>query len=188
MSARTCRRALRPSMVAQRLDQIALAHLRAALDADLGRALGQVLLRPVLVGAGLPALLGGRAAARVGDPSRLLLALALLAQGLVLFRVLHARAVTLLRHLARPFVARGWVTRRSSTSTRTTSAASRSASPRSASWSRCCARPSVRTLSRSSSRRCTSVSRSRGPISACSSCCAGYPAGGGCRASRMARR
>src|SRR3954452_107977 len=77
-------------VVAQRLDEIALAHLGAPLDADLGGALLQVLLGPVVVGAGLAALLRGRLAVGVGDPRRLLLALALPAQSLVLLGVFDA--------------------------------------------------------------------------------------------------
>src|SRR5947208_9764267 len=79
------------SMVPQRRDELVLAHLRTALDPDLARLLQQVLLRPVLVGAGLAALAAGRApAAGVRDPRRLLLALALAPQGLVLLVVLDA--------------------------------------------------------------------------------------------------
>ena len=59
------------------------------------------LLPPVLVGAGLAALLAGRRPARLGagvrDPRRLLLALALVAQGLVLLLRPSRRTWTLLR-------------------------------------------------------------------------------------------
>src|SRR5690242_804987 len=79
-------------VVAQRLDQLGLGHRRAALDADLAGALDQVLLGPVGVRRALPAALAdllARAAGRgVGDPGRLLLAVALPAQRLVLLFVL----------------------------------------------------------------------------------------------------
>src|SRR5205085_8423312 len=84
------------SMVPQRRDELLLAHLRAALDPDLARLLQQVLFGPVLVASGLAALAAGRtAAARVRDPPRLLLALALAAERLVLLVVLDARPVVL---------------------------------------------------------------------------------------------
>src|SRR4051812_14625362 len=89
----------RASVVPQRLDQLVLAHVRASLDADLAGALLEVVLRPVVVGRRAAALLGGRAAA-VGDPGGLLLALSLVAQGLVLLGVLDARAGIALRHRA----------------------------------------------------------------------------------------
>src|SRR5690242_2350371 len=81
----------RASVVAQRVDKLALVHLRAALDADLRGALLEIVLAPVVIGAGLPALLRCRVAVRVGDPRRLLLACALIAQDLVLLWVLDAR-------------------------------------------------------------------------------------------------
>src|SRR3712207_1517021 len=86
----------RASVVAQRVDELFLRHVRAALDADLRGAVLQLALRPVLVAAGLAALAAGRAAvARVGDAGRLLLARALAAQRLVLLVVLDARSVVL---------------------------------------------------------------------------------------------
>src|SRR2546423_1730106 len=81
-------------MVPQCRDELLLAHLRAALDPDLAPLLPQVFLRPVLVASGLAALAAGRAAAAgVRDPRRLLLALALAPERLVLLVVLDARAV-----------------------------------------------------------------------------------------------
>src|SRR5215213_8535848 len=82
-------------VVAERVDQLALAHLRAALDADVGGLLLQLLLRLVLVLRGLAALLRRLAAARlrVGDARRLLLAGTALAHPLVGLVVLHRRAV-----------------------------------------------------------------------------------------------
>jgi hypothetical protein len=83
-------------MVSERADELALAHLRAALDPDLARLLQQILLRAVLVGPCLAALAARLAAAAgVRDPRRLLLALALAAEGLVLPVVLDARPVIL---------------------------------------------------------------------------------------------
>src|SRR4051794_8941186 len=91
----TCMR----SVVAQRVDQLVLVHVRAALDADLRRALLEVVLRPVLVAARLAAPAAGAAAvAGVGDPGRLLLAGALAAQRLVLLVVFDARSVVLAGH------------------------------------------------------------------------------------------
>src|SRR5215212_6257619 len=92
----------RASMVAEGVDQLALAHLRAALDADLLGALLEVVLAPVLVGAGLAALLAGLLPVAVGDPRRLLLARALVAQRLVLLLVLDARAGILTWHRQPP--------------------------------------------------------------------------------------
>src|SRR4051812_3143184 len=73
------------SVVAQGVDELALVHLRAALDAHLGRPLLQLVLGLVLVARGLPALLGGTAAAGLGvrDARRLLLARSALAQSFV---------------------------------------------------------------------------------------------------------
>src|SRR4051812_40327900 len=80
------------SVVAQRAGELALAHLRAALDADLPGLLDQLVLRPVVVGAGLAALAadGGPrgVVGRVGDARGLLLARALSSQRLVLLLVL----------------------------------------------------------------------------------------------------
>src|SRR5829696_7363060 len=85
------------SAVSQRVDELALVHLRAALDADVGGLLLKLLLRLVLVLRRLAALLGRLAAARlgVGDPRRLLLARAVVAQRLVGLVVLDGRAVVL---------------------------------------------------------------------------------------------
>src|SRR5215211_3327306 len=85
------------SAVSQRVDELALVHLRAALDADVGGLLLELLLRLVLVLRRLAALLGRLAAARlgVGDPRRLLLARAVVAQRLVGLVVLDGRAVVL---------------------------------------------------------------------------------------------
>src|SRR5690606_38632450 len=84
----------RRSVVAERVDQLALRHRRAALDADLLRLVVEVVLRPLLVGPGPAALAAGRRAGRRGrrvrDPRRLLLAGALAAQRLVLLLVLDA--------------------------------------------------------------------------------------------------
>src|SRR4051794_26527149 len=92
-------------MVAQGVDQLVLVHLRTALDADLLRPLLEILLAPVVVGAGLAALLGGRRGVGVGDPRPFLLARALIAQPLVALVVLPARAVVL-RHWQAPCL--GW--------------------------------------------------------------------------------
>src|SRR4051812_22287954 len=90
-SRATCTR----SAVAEGVDQLALVHLRAALDADVLRLLLEVALRPVLVAARLAALAAGRAAVGVRDPRGLLLARALLPQPLVLAVVLYARTLGL---------------------------------------------------------------------------------------------
>src|SRR5689334_38964 len=79
-------------MVAQRVDQLVLGHVGAAVDPDLGGPLLEVVLAPVLVAPGLAALLAGLVAVAVGDPRGLLLARALVAQGLVLILVLDAGA------------------------------------------------------------------------------------------------
>src|SRR5687768_12225166 len=91
------------SVAAQRARGVGLAHLLAALHADLPGLLHEVVLGAVLVLAGLAALLGRLVAAAtagvgVRDPRRLLLARALLAQTLVLLVVLGARTV-ILRHV-----------------------------------------------------------------------------------------
>src|SRR5437899_10078945 len=66
------------SVVPQRLDQLVLAHLRPALDADLPSTVDEVGLRPVVVAAGLGTLAAGRrprrAGGRVRDAGGLLLA------------------------------------------------------------------------------------------------------------------
>jgi hypothetical protein len=77
------------------VDQLVLVHPRAAFDADLLRALVEIALRPVLVGVGLAATAARRLAPGVGDARRLLLALALLAQSLVLLVVLDLTTVAL---------------------------------------------------------------------------------------------
>src|SRR3954462_8316282 len=84
-------------VVAQRVDQLVLAHVRAAFDAELLRAVLEVVDRPVLVAARLAALLGHVLATRlgVGDAGGLLLAGAVLAQLLVELVVLDARSVVL---------------------------------------------------------------------------------------------
>src|SRR5436190_1394624 len=86
-------------VVPQGVDQLALVHVRTALDPDLGRALAQLVNGAVLVVLGLPALATDILAARlgVGDPGRLLLALPMLPQLLVELVVLHGRSVVL-RH------------------------------------------------------------------------------------------
>src|SRR5256714_15043810 len=80
------------SVVAQRLDQLGLGHRGAALDADLPGPLDQVFLAPVGVGGALAALLSyllTRASrGRVGDPGRLLLAVAFAPQRAVRLLVL----------------------------------------------------------------------------------------------------
>src|SRR4051812_7011034 len=83
--------------VPQSVDQLALVHLRAAIDAHVGRLLLQLLLRLVLVLRGLAALLRGVAAAGlgVGDACRLLLARAVVAQRLIGLVVLHRGPVVL---------------------------------------------------------------------------------------------
>src|SRR5215211_8125247 len=86
------------SVVAKGLDELSLAHRGAALDADLLGALAKLILRPVLIAAGLAALLAGPSPAYVGDACGLFLALAALAQLLVLLRVLDTRTVVLLGH------------------------------------------------------------------------------------------
>ena len=77
----------RRSVVAQRLDELVLGHGGAALDVELAGPLRELVLGPVLVGAGLAAALGDLVPAvpggRVGDPRGLLLARALAAQRLV---------------------------------------------------------------------------------------------------------
>src|SRR5688500_611062 len=96
-------------MVAERVDQLSLVHLRAALDPDVGGLLHQLVLRLVLVLGGLAPLARRPAPAGlgVGDPGGLLLARPLLAQRLVGLVVLHGRAMVL-RHLrASPLVTAG---------------------------------------------------------------------------------
>src|SRR4051794_20882763 len=88
----------RDSVVAQGVDELVLAHLRAAVDADLGSALLEIVLGPVLVGTGLAAALAGRCAVRIGDPRGLLLAGALVAERLVLLWILDAGSWALLWH------------------------------------------------------------------------------------------
>src|SRR5258708_8103982 len=77
----------RRSVVSQRANELGLAHRGPTVDADLSRAFDPVRLGPVVVSRALAALLGDLAAGapgrRVGDPRRLLLALALLAELLV---------------------------------------------------------------------------------------------------------
>src|SRR3712207_684269 len=91
------------SVVAERVDELALVHVGASLDTDLPGALLQLLLGPVLVAAGLPAALPSLRARSIGDPGRLLLALPLLAQPLVLLVVLDARHVVLGHDSSRTF-------------------------------------------------------------------------------------
>src|SRR5690606_14183324 len=83
------------SMVAQRVDEILLAHPRAAFDADILRLVVELFLAPVLVLAGLAAAPPGFLAGRVGDARRLLLAHAFAAQRFVALVVLHTGAVLL---------------------------------------------------------------------------------------------
>ena len=83
------------SVVAQRVDQLALAHPGASLDADLLGGLIEIASAPVLVGGRLAAALAGPAAPGVGDPRCLLLARALLLQRLVLLVVLDLRTMVL---------------------------------------------------------------------------------------------
>src|SRR5215210_4153180 len=82
-------------VVAECVDELAFAHLRASLYAQLLGAVLQVLLGPFLVAGRLATPLARRRTTRVGDPRRLLLALPLLAQLLVLLVVLDARPVVL---------------------------------------------------------------------------------------------
>ena len=80
-------------VVPECVDKLTLVHLRASFYADLFGALLQILLRPVLVAARLPAAFPCTRAAGVGDPRCLLLALALLSQLLVLLVVLDEQTV-----------------------------------------------------------------------------------------------
>src|ERR687886_2826190 len=81
------------SVVAESVDELTLVHPGASLDADLPGALLQVLLGPVLVAPRLPAAPSRRRARGVGDPRRLLLALPLLSQPLVLLVILDGWSV-----------------------------------------------------------------------------------------------
>src|SRR5205823_53399 len=93
---------VRPSVVAEGVDQLALVHPRATFEADVLGFLHQLLLGTVLVARAPTALAPGRApAARIGDPGRPFLARALTAQCLVLLVVFHRGAVVL-RHLTLP--------------------------------------------------------------------------------------
>src|SRR3954454_17571475 len=86
------------SVIPEGVDELALAHGRAAFDPDLGRPLLELVLRPVLVVLGLAALAAGLAAAPgIGDARRFLLARTLATEGLVLLVVLDRRPVVL-RH------------------------------------------------------------------------------------------
>src|SRR3981081_4654906 len=80
------------SVVSQRAHELGLAHRGPAADPDLPRTLDQVRLGPVVVGRALAALLAdlaaGAAGRRIGDPRRLLLALALVTQLLICLLVL----------------------------------------------------------------------------------------------------
>ena len=82
-------------VVPESVDELALVHLGTSLDADLFRTLLQILLRPVLVAARLPAALACPRATGVGDPRRLLLALPFLSQLLVLLVILDGWPVIL---------------------------------------------------------------------------------------------
>src|SRR5215212_9247583 len=83
------------SVVPERVDELALIHLRAPLYAEVSGAVLQLLLRPLLVAGRPAASFACRRTRGVGDPRRLLLALPLLAQLLVLLVVLDARPVIL---------------------------------------------------------------------------------------------
>src|SRR6478672_5539087 len=104
--ARAARRD-RGSVVAQRRDQLGLAHGGPSLDADLAGTLQELVLRPVLVvtvRATLAAHRGTRAVRRrVRDAGRLLLAGSVVAQGLVHLLVLDAGAGVLARHVPPAF-------------------------------------------------------------------------------------
>src|SRR4051794_16134853 len=83
--SRCARSRRRISVVPKGVDELVLAHRRATLDADLGGPPLELVLRPILVVLGIPALPAGfAAAARVGDPSGFLLARALATERLVL--------------------------------------------------------------------------------------------------------
>src|SRR5699024_9876015 len=75
------------SVVAQRVDELVLRHVRAALDVQLTGSVTQIVDGPVLIRSGRPALLAhlaARAVGRgVGDPGGLLLGVPLVAQLLV---------------------------------------------------------------------------------------------------------
>src|SRR5918998_6569698 len=76
-------------MVPEGVDELILVHLRASLDTYLPGALLEILLRPVLITARLPAALACLRATGVGYPRRFLLALPLLTQPIVPFVILY---------------------------------------------------------------------------------------------------
>jgi hypothetical protein len=101
------------SVVAEGVDELVLAHLGAALDAHLAGPVEQLVLGAVLVVLGVAAAAADGASAfvalGVGDAGRLLLAHALVAQGLVLVRVLDRGSVLVAWHgylLLRPVARR----------------------------------------------------------------------------------
>lgn len=80
-------------MLSQRLDQLVFVHLRATVDLELSGAILELVDGPFLVRRVASAPLAGCLAVGVGDPRRLLLARALLAERFVLLVVFDLRTV-----------------------------------------------------------------------------------------------